>query len=77
VAVSPGDRVLLFTDGLSEARDRAGEPFGDSRLRALFAACAHLDPEPLAETLLERIGEWTRGNAGFEDDLTLVVLGVG
>jgi serine phosphatase RsbU (regulator of sigma subunit)/transcriptional regulator with XRE-family HTH domain len=77
VALAPGDRVLLFTDGLSEARDRSGEPFGDSRLRPLFAACAHLAPELLADALLEQIGEWTRGNAGFEDDLTLVVLGVG
>jgi serine phosphatase RsbU (regulator of sigma subunit) len=74
VPLEPGDRVLLFTDGIPEARDRNGEPFGDERLRAFLAAHAGLAAEPLATALLAEITRWTGHHGGFEDDLTVLVL---
>jgi len=77
--LAPGDRILLFTDGIPEARDPAGEPFGDTRLQEHLADHAGLAAEALAESLLQQVAAWTgRGGAGngFEDDLTLIVLGV-
>jgi serine phosphatase RsbU (regulator of sigma subunit) len=75
--LEPGDRLLLFTDGIPEALSPAGEPFGDERLRGLLAAHASQPAERIAEALLARVAEWTGRSASFEDDLTLVVAGVG
>jgi sigma-B regulation protein RsbU (phosphoserine phosphatase) len=73
--LEPGDRVVLFTDGIPEARNRSGAPFGDERLLAHLAAHAGLDAAAVAGSLLERISTWTGRSGGFEDDLTLIVLG--
>jgi phosphoserine phosphatase RsbU/P len=74
--LEPGDRLLLFTDGIPEALSPAGEPFGDERLQALLAAQAASSAERIAEALLARVAEWTGRTASFDDDLTLVVAGV-
>ena len=42
-APSPGDTIVLFTDGVTDARGR-GETFGENRLRALLAMCAGMPP---------------------------------
>jgi serine phosphatase RsbU (regulator of sigma subunit) len=73
--LEPGDRVVLFTDGIPEARDRSGEPFGDARLQEHLADHAGLGADALAGSILERIAAWTGRSGGFEDDLTLIVLG--
>jgi phosphoserine phosphatase RsbU/P len=76
MAIGPGDRLLLFTDGIPEARSPAGEPFGDDRLRSFLTDHASRPAERIAEALIARIAEWTGRSAGFEDDLTLVVVGI-
>ena len=75
-ALEPGDRIVLFTDGLVEARDPAGEQLGDARLQEHLAGHAGLGAEALADSLLQRISAWTGRGGGLEDDLTLIVLGV-
>jgi sigma-B regulation protein RsbU (phosphoserine phosphatase) len=74
--LEPGDRLLLFTDGIPEALSPAGEPFGDERLQALLAAQSGESAERIAEALLARVAEWTGRSASFDDDLTFVVAGV-
>jgi sigma-B regulation protein RsbU (phosphoserine phosphatase) len=74
--LGPGDRLLLFTDGIPEALSPGGEPFGDERLQSLLAAHAARMPEQIAEALLARVAEWTGRSASFDDDLTFVVAGV-
>jgi phosphoserine phosphatase RsbU/P len=74
--LEPGDRLLLFTDGIPEALSPAGEPFGDERLQSLLAAHAAQPAERIAEALLARLAEWTGRSAAFEDDLTFVVAGI-
>lgn len=75
VTVAPGDRLLLFTDGLIEATDARDEQFGLERLERILADCAALDPEALADWLLAELRSF-RGAPGFEDDLTLLVADV-
>ena len=76
VPLEPGDRLLLFTDGIPEALNPAGEPFGDARLREILAEASGLSADALADRLLQRVAAWTGRSAGFEDDLTLIVAGV-
>jgi len=70
-----GDVVLLFTDGVTEATNAAGEPFGEERLAALVAAHGDLPFEELRERILREIRAFV-GGAALQDDLTLVLLKV-
>ncbi|MEA2564484.1 MAG: phosphoserine phosphatase RsbU/P [Acidobacteriota bacterium] len=65
--LSPGDRLLLYTDGVTEALSPAGEPFGDERLRDLAASSP--------DELLGRLAGWTGRQPGepLDDDVTIVV----
>lgn len=74
ITLEPGDRVVLWTDGLTEALDSAAVEFGD--YRAMGAVLGTLDL-PCEETLSQLVAEarsWCKGNIG--DDLTVLVLEV-
>jgi sigma-B regulation protein RsbU (phosphoserine phosphatase) len=47
ISLAPGDRVLIVTDGFTEAADRAGSLFGDERVELFLAELDVSDPEPL------------------------------
>jgi serine phosphatase RsbU (regulator of sigma subunit) len=70
-----GDVVLLFTDGVSEAMNAAGEPFGEERLAALVGEHGDLPFEELRERIVREIRAFV-GDTGLHDDLTLVLLKV-
>jgi phosphoserine phosphatase RsbU/P len=70
-----GDVVLLFTDGVTEAMNKAGETFGEERLAALIEEHGDLPFEELRERILREIRAFV-GGAGLHDDLTLVLLKV-
>jgi len=70
-----GDVVLLFTDGVTEAMNEAGDAFGEDRLAALLEEHGDLPPEELRERILREIRAFV-GGAGLHDDLTLVLLKV-
>ena len=79
VPLSPGDRVLLFTDGIPEALSpggSGGQMFGEERLREILAAHASQPAEATAETIVAQVAAWTGRSSGFDDDLTLVVAGI-
>jgi sigma-B regulation protein RsbU (phosphoserine phosphatase) len=69
----PGDRLLLFTDGVIEATSRSDEPFGLERLAAALRTGADLDAGPLTDRILAELQRF-RGGVGFEDDVTLAVV---
>lgn len=72
VATRSGDRLVLFTDGITEARNANDEEFGEERLIEL--ACAHRTCS--APALQARLAEAVSSFAGgtFQDDATLIVL---
>jgi sigma-B regulation protein RsbU (phosphoserine phosphatase) len=74
IQLQHGDRVLLFTDGLTEALDQCGEQFGDERLTQLLCQHRHQCAEELKETLFNETAEFC-GNA-FRDDAALMVVGI-
>ena len=73
VALAPGDCLVLYTDGLSEAFDAKEHQFGVNRLRSILAA----DPSASARTVLDKViravKEFT-GSEPMSDDLTLLVI---
>jgi hypothetical protein len=68
-----GDRLILYSDGLIEAIDDDGDPFGFERFEKTILACGHMDAEEIKKTLLNSIRKFTR-NRPPEDDQTLVVV---
>ena len=69
----PGDRILIYTDGVLEAANRAGEFFGDTQLKPLIKSHMDLAPSDFTDLLLERLAAWS-GKAVLDDDVTLVAV---
>ncbi len=72
--LQPGDRLALYSDGVSEAANFSGDRYGDDRLAAVLVDNRALGPMDLHRKLIEEIGAFTQG-AEQNDDLTLLVLG--
>jgi serine phosphatase RsbU (regulator of sigma subunit) len=67
-----GEAALLYSDGLVEAHDPAGDMFGLPRLRALIAK--HGEKRSLGDVLLEELYSFTGERWEQEDDITLLTL---
>ncbi len=70
---SPGDTLLLYTDGLVETENGAGEPFGIEKLESLLAAHRDLPPRDLGARCLAAVAGH-RGSEPQQDDMTLIVI---
>ena len=69
VVFAPGDRLILYTDGLTEAQDLAGEEFGDRRLRELVRRYLGCPLIRFHDALLDEV----RGFAGsLQDDAAVL-----
>ena len=69
-----GDKLVIYTDGVSEARSPAGEQLGEKRLAMAAAASARLGTAAFFDALLAAVRDFADG-APSEDDLTLLALG--
>jgi hypothetical protein len=76
IRVSPGDRCLLYTDGVFEAKNAAQEEFGKSRCKEFLEKRRDIPAARFANTLLESIAGFAGYNSARaqEDDITLLVL---
>ena len=76
IHLRPGDRCLLYTDGLLEAMSATHEEFGKARVGNFLEAQRGLTAARLAASLLEEVARWSGQAAGRrqEDDITLLVL---
>jgi len=72
VRLLPGDVLLVYTDGVSEAANARGEEFGDARLEAVARANRDLPARALCERILREVTAFLRGEAP-QDDLTVLV----
>lgn len=73
VALSPGDLVALYTDGVTEAENEAGVQFGEDAMRELAHEMARLTGDALCDSVRARLTRF-RGAAKRADDLTLVAI---
>lgn len=69
----PGDRLLLYTDGITEAENPAQEQFGLQRLRRCADAARHLPPEATPHAVTAAVDAFAEG-APQTDDITLLLL---
>lgn len=73
LAFDPGDILLLFTDGITESRNKNNEEFGVERLGAIVQTQGRTSAFDLTQTILKELNEFT-ANADPADDRTLVVI---
>ena len=72
--LGPGDRLVFYTDGITEARNPDGEEYGEERLAAAALASRSAPVESMKDALLADVNAFTGGQ--FEDDATLIVVGI-
>ncbi len=70
---TPGQRLVLYTDGVTDAQNDNGEHFGKKRIRQVTNAHISTDPQSCADALFAAIDEF-RGQAVQSDDETVVVI---
>jgi serine phosphatase RsbU (regulator of sigma subunit) len=73
VTLKAGDLMVLYTDGVTDARNSDGEMFGESRLFDLLKKNRQYDARTLSEKILDSINEFT-GNAPQFDDITMMLV---
>lgn len=72
LSFQPGDRLLMFSDGIQEAENKQGEQFGEAQLAATLERETSPDPAVLRDQILAAAHSFC-GADHFEDDVTLVV----
>jgi sigma-B regulation protein RsbU (phosphoserine phosphatase) len=71
--LAPGESVVVFTDGVSEAANTAGGMFGTERLVALLSGSAADSSSAVTESVLRAVREFA-GEAPQSDDITIMTL---
>jgi phosphoserine phosphatase RsbU/P len=73
--LTPGDRLVFFTDGLTECCGDGDDEFGEGRLLQLLQEHRGASASQLQECVLASVGDFSHGH--WQDDVTLLVLAVG
>jgi sigma-B regulation protein RsbU (phosphoserine phosphatase) len=72
--LASGDSFLLYTDGITETRNRSGDEFGENRLVDLLRDLQGADAAALVDRTVASAVEFNNGS--FEDDVTVVAVTV-
>jgi serine phosphatase RsbU (regulator of sigma subunit) len=75
--LEPGDRIVLYTDGIPEAANPAQEEFGVDRFMRFMENNKSLSADQFADAFLDEISRWSQHSPdqGQQDDVTLLVIG--
>jgi sigma-B regulation protein RsbU (phosphoserine phosphatase) len=73
LTTEPGETLVLYTDGVTEANNSKGEEFGRRRLAEAVIANRHLSARELIAAVQKIVIEWTDG-LGATDDVTFFVI---
>ena len=73
LTIAPGELLLLYTDGLTEANNARGEEYGIARLVRAAKDGRHLPARALIDSIQKDVTEWTEG-LGATDDITYFVI---
>ncbi len=75
IQLQRGDMLLLYTDGITEARNASGEFFGNERLCSILGKVSNEQPEQVVETIHREVTGFI-GSPIAEDDISMVVMKV-
>ena len=73
VQLEPGDTIMLYTDGVTEAMDENGEQFGVERMHEVFAGNPPENSQQAAEAMFQAVRDFV-GDTPQSDDITCLVL---
>jgi phosphoserine phosphatase RsbU/P len=76
VPLEPSDRLLLYTDGVSETENAAGEAFGDRQLERVVRDHRMQPASELSRQVLSEVQRWRPAAVNQQDDITLIVVDV-
>ncbi len=74
LTLRPGDRLVIYTDGITECRSARGELFGEKRFASCLREWRDLPGGELARRLGVRLTAWRKPAGDFEDDITLLII---
>jgi len=78
IELHDNDRIILYTDGIIEARNSMREMFGDERLNSLIRNHHHLNGDALLDLIVDTVKQWAGVTEGktLEDDITMIIMDV-
>jgi sigma-B regulation protein RsbU (phosphoserine phosphatase) len=71
--IDPGQMLVLYTDGVTEAMNLAGDEYGPERLVDAVKRGSHLSARELIDSIHRDVIDWTEG-AGADDDVTFFII---
>jgi sigma-B regulation protein RsbU (phosphoserine phosphatase) len=74
VSLEPGDLLVLYSDGITEAGLAEGEEYGEARLSSLVASLKKSPLEEIQASVLRAVRDWS--GVEPEDDMTLMIVRV-
>lgn len=73
ITLEPGDKVLMFTDGISEMRNIQGQLYGEEALEALFLKLVQENNPHILDAMIQELSDFTEGHP-LEDDVSVVLI---
>ncbi len=74
--LAPGQTLLLYTDGITEAEDQGQSPFGEEHLLEICSEVSQFSPQDLLQAIIDQVGKHV-SHAEQSDDLTLLAFQAG
>jgi sigma-B regulation protein RsbU (phosphoserine phosphatase) len=75
IALSPGDWIIFYTDGFTEAMNSAKQQYGEERLFQMIKKHLDASAERMIHNITENIRQFTAG-AEMHDDMTMIAIKV-
>ncbi len=72
--LEPGDRLMILSDGITEAFNASEEMYGEDRVKDLVCAQVWIASDDLVNAILVAVDEWCAGSTAYTDDRTIVIV---
>ena len=69
----PGDMFVFFSDGILDARNKAGDMFGRARVETIIAGCAEISADCVVKSLFKAVTAHAGGEEAFDDETVVAI----